>query len=25
DTFNEKYAHVVKVQKINGESRVESC
>ncbi|PWB52780.1 MAG: hypothetical protein C3F06_07695 [Candidatus Methanoperedenaceae archaeon] len=25
DTFNEKYAHVIKVQKINGESRVESC
>ncbi|NJD53715.1 MAG: hypothetical protein FIB07_12710 [Candidatus Methanoperedens sp.] len=25
DTFNEKYAHVVKVQKIDGESRVESC
>lgn len=25
DTFNEKYAHVVKVEKINGESRVESC
>jgi exonuclease SbcC len=25
DTFNEKYAHVVKVQKINGESRIESC
>ncbi len=25
DTFNEKYSHVIKVQKINGESRVESC
>ena len=25
DTFNEKYAHVVKIQKIDGESRVESC
>ncbi len=25
DTFNEKYAHVIKVQKINGESRVETC
>ncbi|HMB45404.1 MAG TPA: hypothetical protein VKL21_06245, partial [Candidatus Methanoperedens sp.] len=25
DTFNEKYAHVIKVQKNNGESRVESC
>lgn len=25
DTFNEKYSHVIRVQKINGESRVESC
>ncbi len=25
DTFNEKYAHVIKVQKIDGQSRVESC
>ncbi|VVB96571.1 DNA double-strand break repair Rad50 ATPase [uncultured archaeon] len=25
DTFNEKYAHVIKVQKIDGESRVETC
>ena len=25
DTFNEKYAHIVKVQKIDGESRVETC
>jgi exonuclease SbcC len=25
DTFNEKYAHIIKVQKINGESRVETC
>ncbi|CAG0939519.1 hypothetical protein BROC_00685 [Candidatus Brocadiaceae bacterium] len=25
DTFNEKYAHVVKIQKIDGESRVETC
>jgi exonuclease SbcC len=25
DTFNEKYAHIIKVQKINGESKVESC
>ncbi|MCX9084034.1 MAG: SMC family ATPase [Candidatus Methanoperedens sp.] len=25
DTFNEKYSHVIKVKKINGESRVESC
>ncbi len=25
DTFNEKYAHVIKLKKINGESRIESC
>lgn len=25
DTFNEKYAHVIRIQKIDGESRVVSC
>lgn len=25
DTFNEKYEHVVRIQKIDGESRVVSC
>jgi exonuclease SbcC len=25
DTFNEKYSHVIKVLKINGESRIEPC
>lgn len=25
DTFNEKYGHVVKIEKINGESRVVTC